>query len=195
MSSTLQFYSITLDFIYKITGPIIVIAIIGLCFRYRKQISVFIAENIDRIKGKIFNQEFDIELRKKAQDTPVIDSEKEQLKKDKEQLARELEFEKIYSIIFGSQIELLRQLSSSKYLTLYQLSTFFQNIQRSYIKVFEDWSLSQFINILLSNNLIIGEADSESSDLISRYSEVRITDKGLAFLKYIDDNNYNYRDF
>lgn len=179
MNEFLNIYSITLDFIFKLIGPVTGLVVIGLCFIKRKELSEFIINNVERIKGKVFNQEIDIELRKREQSKPI---EVEGLEKDKEQLIKELEFEKIYSIIFGSQIEVLKlmQEESMSYVRF--------TVELQYIKskfgIYENWSEEEFLRILHNNQLIKGTQE-----------EFEITQKGLDFLKYIEDNNYNDRLF
>lgn len=190
MPQFLDLYSITLDFIFKMTGPITGIIVIGLCFIYRKQLADFLVSNIQRIKGRIFNQEIDIELRKREQSIPVIkDEEKEILKRDKDELLKALEFEKIYSIIFGSQIELLKDISVFKDLPYTKLTGYFYFLDKKReFSIFDSWNYDEYLKVLINNNLI--ELKPIESD-----QKLEITKKGLDFLVYIDENNYNDRLF
>lgn len=180
MSEIINLYGITLDFIFKIAGPVTGIIVIGLCYKNRKPLSEFILNNVERIKGKVFNQEIDIELRKREQGKPV---EVEGLDKDKEQLIKELEFEKIYSIIFGSQIEILKLLRADSSMSKASFSVEFQYV-RSKFGIYESWSEEDFLTILLNNKLI-----EDKDDFLTA------SPKGLDFLRYIEENNYNDRLF
>jgi hypothetical protein len=181
MENLLNFYAITLDFIFKCIGPITGIAAIGLCYKHRKEIANFILANVTNIKARILNQEFDIELKKQEQSKPVLPkSERSILENDREQLIKELEFEKIYSIIFNSQIIFLKNCQSN-YSTV-DAATFL-DYTKEVIPVFKSWNLQDFTQVLVKNGLV---------DKDEVYT---ITDKGLAFLAYIEKNNYNDRPF
>lgn len=180
MNEFISLYGITLDFIFKIVGPVTGLIVIGLCYKNRRSLSEFVLNNVERIKGKVFNQEIDIELRKREQGKPV---EVEALDKDKEQLIKELEFEKIYSIIFGSQIEMLKLLRVESSMSKVSFTVEFQYV-RSKFGIYDSWSEKDFLTILLNNRLI----EEEAEVLI-------ISPKGLDFLRYIEENNYNDRLF
>lgn len=184
MNEYIQLYSITLDFIFKITGPIVGILIIGLFFIYRKEISNFVINNIQRVRCKIFNQEIDIELRKREQSVPVLnDEEKDLLKKDRDELLRVIEFEKIYSIIFGTQIKLLRNTLNGYSIPV---ALYYFKITQQEFHIFQSWTFSDFVRVL-ENNLLINFSKDKNT--------IEITKKGLEFLSYIDQNNYNDRLF
>lgn len=190
MAVYLELYRLTLDFLYKISGPMIAIAIIGLIFKYRKELANFISKNISKISGKVAGQDFEINFNKlkESQSEPVnIDSSKNLSKENSEveQLKKQLEFEKIYSIIFGSQIELLKRLRANKKDFATEL-LFFYTVTRSEFNIYESWSFEEFIQILVQNNLV---------NIHSNGAEIKITEKGLGFLRYIEENNYNDRLF
>ncbi len=190
MAVYLELYRLTLDFLYKISGPMIAIAIIGLIFKYRKELANFISKNISKISGKVAGQDFEIDFNKlkESQSEPVkIDSAKNMSKENSEveQLKKQLEFEKIYSIIFGSQIELLKRLRANKKDFATEL-LFFYTVTRSEFNIYESWSFEEFIQILVQNNLV---------NIHSNGAEIKITEKGLDFLRYIEENNYNDRLF
>ncbi len=185
MTLFLELYRITLDFIYKISGPMIAITIIGFIIIYRQDLASFISKNIAKISGKVAGQNFEIDFNKlkESQSEPVKAIEKHQ---EVEKLRQELEFERIYSVIFGSQIEFLKLLRSSSqkqgaFVSQFEFLLFFDNVQENY-KIFESWSPLEFLKVLMNNSLVEDK-------------EFRITQKGLDFLQYIEDNNYNDRLF
>ena len=90
-----------------------------------------------------------------------------------------LDLERIYRIIFGSQIDLLKRLrlnpaGESATNTI----TFFVLTQRIF-PVIKNWLFSQYVSFLLNNQLIY---------LQNEY--YFITDKGRAFLAYIEFFNF-----
>ncbi len=95
------------------------------------------------------------------------------------------EFEKIYSIIFGSQITLLKELANEQILYIEDAKEFYDIEKRKRVidnaPMFYKW-----INFLIENNLII------------EFSEKRpfyvLKDKGAAFLLYLQDNEYDLKE-
>jgi len=185
MSEQYNLYSIILDFILKV---LIVLVISAIIIRYRKEIARFLANNVSRFKTKVLGQEFELTIKnlKESQSQAVNENNQEEIVKDKDKLINklqsELEFEKIYSIIFGSQIEILKLLTKGEM----ELSTF--SVEFNYTsykyKVYEDWSEEEFLRILIKNQLVV------NNEL-----NLQITTKGLDFLNYIQENNYNDRLF
>lgn len=191
MAVYLELYRLTLDFLYKISGPMIAIAIIGLIFKYRKELANFISKNISKISGKVAGQDFEIDFNKlkESQSEPVkIDSAKNMSKENSEveQLKKQLEFEKIYSIIFDSQLTLLKHIRVGKSKIINELGgskDFFYQTQEMF-PIYKSWNFDEFIGVLLNNKLITQQ----------NYT-LDITQKGLDFLRYIEENNYNDRLF
>lgn len=198
MEQTLEWYKVTLDFAYKISGPIIAIVIIGLVFRYRSQIGEFISKNISRVSGKVVGQDFTVEFNKikENQSEPVKSAKKEEVEK----LREELEFERIYSIIFGSQIDLLKIIKTQP-TDIGLLKDVIYPRYRGLYRVFDNWTFDEFIKILLLNNLLeVYVPEERKSAGINQFTrdslkQYKITQKGLDFLKYIEENNYNDRLF
>lgn len=194
MTFILNLYTVTLDFIYKISGPIIAIAVIGLIVLFRKDLGHFISRNISKIRGKVAGQEFEIDLNKlkESQSEAVKVALPKKLAEESnpeiEKLKKELEFEKIYSIIFGSQVDILKKIrdgngSAGKGLVVFE----FVHLKQFY-PIYNSWSVDEFLGILLNNKLIVENQNIEKTSY-------QITQKGLDFLKYIEENNYNDRLF
>jgi len=94
----------------------------------------------------------------------------------------QIDFERIYRLIFGSQIMLLRNLSSkgSSGSTTNELLIFFVMVQRIWSPAFQNWTFNLYLEFLLKNQLI---------QLIPPDSYL-ITEKGKAFLIYITSLSY-----
>jgi hypothetical protein len=93
----------------------------------------------------------------------------------------ELKFERIYNIIFGSQIRLLKLLDlrpdgeDRDY-----IEQFYQDVARTHPDLFRDDHLDRYISFLTDNGLV------EYAN-----SKYRITQEGQVFLKFL--NHYNYK--
>jgi hypothetical protein len=87
----------------------------------------------------------------------------------------ELEFEKIYNLIFGSQIYLLKKLNetSSTGKPLQFAEEYFVSVQEKY-DLFKDWDTNKYLSFLLTNLLIIFD-----NNIVS------ITIKGNEFLSWL----------
>lgn len=96
----------------------------------------------------------------------------------------QLEFEQIYRLIFGSQIDLLKRLKASPYFKEPTGNTilFFVLTQRIF-PIFTNWTFNQYLNFLFTTNLIYFANDCYF-----------ITDRGKAFLAYIEILNYPKKD-
>lgn len=93
----------------------------------------------------------------------------------------QIDFEKIYRLVFGSQIQLLKDMNtqtsdgSSRYLAI-----FFLYMQQVHKPVFDSWGFDQYLSFLVRTNLIT---------LIN--SSYQITEKGKAFLAYLVQSGYS----
>lgn len=96
----------------------------------------------------------------------------------------ELDFERIYNVIFGSQIRLLEKMQSvnggvfRKY-----FDDHFVEIKRYSIPFFNDWTVDKYLEFLFKNDLI----RQTRKDLIAVFD---ITIKAKVFLEYINRNGY-----
>lgn len=95
----------------------------------------------------------------------------------------EIEFERIYRVIFGSQISLMRDLLSQsprgrngEFLAFYFLSA-----KKVWAPAFDNWSTDQYLAFLMNSDLIFYNAQQQIW---------QITDKGISFLQYIGNLNY-----
>ncbi len=95
----------------------------------------------------------------------------------------ELDFERIYNLIFASQIELLAKLGVNSPVDFPYLMNHFLGVQRANREVLKDWDIHQYLNYLFRTQLI------ERND-----SNISITSKGRAFLFYLSRMNYRKYD-
>jgi len=94
----------------------------------------------------------------------------------------EAEFNNISHVIFGSQLNLLVQLSGTPHcLTLLQVESLFKLAQNNYPAIHANRTLNDWLNYLLVTNLI-----TQSNDVID------ITQYGKDFLKYLVDARLAY---
>lgn len=140
----------------------------------QEEIEKIIKPQIDQIK-KNYEEELAKEKRNKEE---VVNYLLDQLSiKD-----LEIEFEKIYRLIFGSQIALLRTLTTNRSMgsTREDLLLRFVLLQRTW-SVFQGWTLDQYLSFLITNKLVE----------ITRQGAYILTDKGRVFLAYIDSLGYS----
>lgn len=87
----------------------------------------------------------------------------------------ELDFEKIYNVIFGSQLNLLDLLTTTTTISLTNLTNYFQRVQqKNPIFVVSNWSLTDYIRFIDISKLIESVPDG-----------FQITLKGRMFMLYI----------
>lgn len=116
---------------------------------------------------------------KDSEGNSKLNNESEELKKTK----LYLEYERIYNIIFGSQIELLDILKINKMgLNMNFLGIYFYNIQKKFENALGSWTLFGYLRFLETNGLI--QFDNMSSSYL-------ITVKGEDFLNYIELLKYS----
>lgn len=151
-------------------------------------------EGIEKISDENIKKDLQVQIEevKKTYEEELSKEKKANTNKDKiisnllEQLSfksLQLEFEQIYRLIFGSQIDLLKRLRlASSGEASKNTIIFFAFIQRLFA-VFTSWTFSQYINFLLSSGFIYFNND-----------HYFITDKGKAFLNYIEILNYPRKD-
>lgn len=210
-------WSLILDFTKVLTWPFIVA---GFLIYFRKNIGGLI-DRITLLKGpggteiraeqqqRVEKQEEGIEEISKGDVKNDLESRIEEIKKqyedqlskekkvstDKDQIINnlleqlsfkslQLEFEQIYRLIFGSQIDLLKRLKTAPYFreSIGDTIFFFVLTQRIF-PIFTNWTFTQYLNFLFTTNLIYFEKGCYF-----------ITDKGKAFLAYIEILNYPKKD-
>jgi len=99
----------------------------------------------------------------------------ETLKKDLSQRDIELDFERIYVLIFRSQMYLLKLLNDAGSLSLDYLQQHYAQVQKIN-RGLENWPLAQYLTYLFNNGLMEIKED--------RYL---ITEKGKFFINYIEN--------
>lgn len=92
----------------------------------------------------------------------------------------ELDFERIYNIIFSNQIDLLRKMEVLGYMGMNGLIKYFLIVKRAYEPVLNSWDLNKYLHFLYSQELI---ARKDANTII-------ITEKGKAFLQYLSIMGY-----
>lgn len=194
---------IVLDYLKTIIWPITVI-IIAFCFRTEisSLIKRIISAELPGLKLNAIPQEKAEEsnLEFKLQNLPDDEKNKlEELIQEKEnalssasqnidelnktlvQKEIEVDFERIYNIIFGSQINLLNKMAGTLgYLGTQNVIQHFVLIQKAFEPMYNEWNFSTYLQFLYSQNLIV-QRDNYT---------IGITDKGKAFLQYVSIMNY-----
>ncbi|MDO8507625.1 MAG: hypothetical protein Q7S53_03580 [bacterium] len=111
----------------------------------------------------------------RASDAGKVIDEKDN---EKTKLQIELDFERIYNFIFGSQIFLLREIKSRNGVGWDYVSDYFDSLRREY-SVFNSWNLNTYLEFLKTHSLI------EMKD-----NFITVSQKGETFISYIDYMNY-----
>lgn len=93
----------------------------------------------------------------------------------------ELDFERIYNIIFASQIDLLLKINNFPRVQFAYITDHFIKAQQAALSMLKDWNVSQYINFLIVNQLIEYNVELQA---------ITITQKGRAFLSYLSVMNY-----
>lgn len=90
-----------------------------------------------------------------------------------------LTFEKIHSIIFGSQLRLLKQLNYSlpNGISEEDVSQFFEKVKLQFIESFKNWTVENYLSFLYSSSLIT-KTDNN----------IYLTNFGLEYLTWIVKN-------
>ena len=172
-----------IDFLKSSSIPLIVLIII-LTFKTN------LAKFIDELKHlKVFGNEAIREADTESQsENPDVDKISEKVEKENntnqdgdselEKTKKYLEFERIYNLIFGSQIELLDTMKLNRDgLNMNFLQLFFYNIQNKFKMALDTWTLSGYLRFLEINKLVLFD---------NRSNNCSITDKGIEFLNYIE---------
>lgn len=102
-----------------------------------------------------------------------------ELRNEVESLKMQLDFERVYVIIFGSQLQLLSRLMNGPFVrkTLDQYYGFVKNMY----PVFSSWDLDSYLSFLLRKELVSWDFQT---------GELKITQKGEVFLNYINKLGY-----
>jgi len=201
--SNLEFAKVILDYLKVVIWPIVVI-IIAFCFKI--EISNLINRIISgELPGFKFNatskqeKKEESDLKSKLKNVPIEEKNKleeliqekekaltsasqsiDQLKNELVQKEIELDFERIYNIIFASQIDLLNKMVILGYLGIQNIIQHFILVQRTFEPTFSNWDITNYLQFLYDQKLIERQ-DSHT---------IKITDKGKAFLQYLSIMNY-----
>lgn len=93
----------------------------------------------------------------------------------------QLEFERIYNVIFGSQIRLLELVRTKPDgADWHCLSAYYEQVKRTNPGSFTNWAVDQYLQFLLTRKLI--ELDPAGYH--------RLTEKGSSFLSYLTNLKY-----
>lgn len=199
-----MYLQLILDYLKVLIWPLV---ISGFIIYFKKNIRNLI-DRITNIKGpggteiraeqqqRVEDQEEGIEKISKGDvknDLQLSEEKKASTDKDQiinnllEQLSSkslQLEFEQIYRLIFGSQIDLLKRFKDTPNFGESTKDTiFFFVLTQRIFPVFASWTFTKYLNFLFTTNLIYFENDCYF-----------ITDKGKAFLAYIEILHYPKKD-
>ncbi len=93
----------------------------------------------------------------------------------------ELDFERIYNIIFASQIDLLLKMNNFDSVEFSYVDDHFNKAQQSAMSMLNGWNTKQYINFLINNGLIEYPVGTNL---------LKIALKGKVFLSYLSVRNY-----
>jgi hypothetical protein len=127
---------------------------------------------------KEYTLEIENDVKKKLDESPY--NREKIIVRDSTNYRIATEFERIYRIIFGSQMRLLRNLDNSKQLSKKETMKFFKQEKRRMPD--SDIEFAPWIHFLVSQGLIENRAE-----------EYLITNKGRAFMAYVALLNYEDR--
>ncbi len=133
-----------------------------------KALGLFSQQTLDFFQNLV-NKESKIDEIKKSSDREAV------LFRYSQALYLVLHFNRIYSQIFGSQLDLLQALNGSNSETKDTLRVFYKNAKSQNVKFYENYSYDQYLDYLKRVNLIQEETKNK----------VEITHLGRDFLKYI----------
>lgn len=128
------------------------------------------------------------------QDFVKQDTDIEKLGTEKEKVQRlinysitlyiEKEFEKLYNLIFGSQIMILQQLNTGSKEDLTSLISYYNLAVEQNPKFFGTYSYENYMGFLISYQLISKEGE-----------QIKITFLGIDFLKYMTETGKNFNKY
>lgn len=127
---------------------------------------------------KKYTLEIEDDLKKKLEESPY--KKMDIIVRDSTTYRIATEFERIYRIIFGSQMRLLRHLNMCKSMTKSEVTKFFKQEKRKISD--SNIELEHWVQFLVSQGLIEYKT-----------KEFLITNKGTAFLAYVALLNYEDR--
>jgi len=95
-----------------------------------------------------------------------------------------LGFERIHKFIFGSQLNLLRELNliAPEGFTKQEIEDYFENVKDEFTNSFSGWDIKRYLVYLFSNIL-----------LVKNENKIHITNFGQEYLSWIEENNISDR--
>lgn len=191
-----QYVDKIIEFLKISWWPIVVLIII---FIFKDELGSFINEiselsifgNKAKREKQIPNQENqpskDIELSKEYKEINeqyknIINSLGNDVGTLKDQLTRkeiELDFERIYNVLFGSQLFILKYLTTTNFTGLNDIAKYYETIQKNN-PTLQSWGIDKYLSFLISSQLIEPAASGG----------FQITLKGKVFITYIESRNY-----
>ena len=145
------------------------------------KINKLIKPEIENIR-KEYEEKLDKEVKEKTNKDVIIKNLLDQISiKD-----IQINLEKIYNLIFGSQILLLKILKNnedvnSQYYNSQNVFSYFENTKRTW-PALQNWTATLYMTFLINNDLVIYNLNED------KYS---ITPKGRLFLSYLHEQQYN----
>lgn len=197
---------LSLEYIKVICWPVVILLLAAV---FQKEISILTTEKLKSFFIKILGIEFQGNLtdqsqaiqtigerdnlpneivqqkmQELSQSQVVLSNIVENLQRDLAIKEIEVDFERIYNRIFGSQFFLLEHLIvNGGNLNFTIVTNWYLTVQNTNLAL-KDWNLFQYLNFLINNGLI----ENESNTLI------KITEKGKIFVQYIR-NNMRYQGY
>lgn len=139
-----------------------------------------------KVKDEIVISNNDPQFNEVIKSQNIPDKKIEELEINNDQLSKELlnyrielEFERIYNIIFRSQIDLLSKISTFDHFGLEFALNHFQQ-EQAVVNGLKEWNLDKYLDFLYRNDLISNK-DSHT---------IGLTEKGRAFLHYLSIMGY-----
>jgi len=190
-----------LNYIEVIRWPLVVLVVLWF---FKKEIRILTTEKLKHFFIKVFGVELQGSLADQANESrlnteieglpnEMIQEKINELAQTKEILTNtveavetlsrnlaikeiELDFERIYSRIFGSQFSLLENIIVNGGVVKFDYVSGWYSVTQNEYLLFKDWNVFQYIGFLQNNGLI--QYDSINN-------VVKITEKGKAFMNYI----------
>ena len=92
-----------------------------------------------------------------------------------------LNFQSIYTFIYGSQLSLLLKVNSSTSEDRDSLISYYESAKKKYPVYYEDYSFDEYLKFLFTSGLIVMEAE-----------KIRISQYGRDFLKYLTEAGISF---
>lgn len=127
------------------------------------------------------NADFNELLQEKESQITAVQTNLEEVKQKLITAEIELDFERIYNVIFAGQIDLLLKMASFSNVEFAYVDDHFNKAQQAFLGTLTNWNTTQYIQFLIENKLI----QYPVGTLV-----LEITLKGRVFLNYLSVRNY-----